>query len=195
MGNALCLIFQADQQSGLTCHAGKGGLVHLFHGAGQLLLDHFPGKAGHLGHSCKLGTNGIQIFCRRSSGHGFCFIPGRGIGILRRRHIQHDIRCGNGLLQSGALSIGQVAAEFQNTVVLKIISVGILQCSRILFAHQKREGIQCALAHSLRQGAFNAALLDAGVHDPARVIRQGKVAVGLHEQQSHHGKAGGPVAG
>ena len=85
--------------------------------------------------------------------------------------------------------------EFQNTVVLKIISVGILQCIRILFAHQKREGIQCALAHGLRQGAFDAALLDAGVHDLARVIRQGKVAVGLHEQQSHHGKAGSPVAG
>ena len=215
MGNALCLIFQADQQGGLTCHAGKGGLVHLFHGAGQLLLDHFPGKTGHLGHGCELATNGIQILRRGSSCHGLCFIPGslvlaliagqrshggsvlpgRGVGILRRRHIQHDIRCGNGLLQSRALGIGQVTAELQNAVVLKIISVGILQRVCILFAHQKREGIQCALAHGLRQGTFNAALLDAGVHDLARVIRQGKVAVGLHEQQSHHGKAGSPVAG
>ena len=219
VGHALGLIFQTDQQGSLAGHAGKGSLVHLRQSTGQLLLDHFPGKTGHLGHGRKLGADGVQILCRggdgfgvrigtflrrglrRSGGvlrqgcHGGRGLPGGGVGVLGRGHIQHDLRCGNGLLQSRALGIGQVTAELQNTIVLKIISVGILQCIRILFAHQKREGIQCALAHSLRQGAFNAALLDAGVHDLARVVRQGKVAIGLHEQQGDHDKAGSPVAG
>ena len=33
------------------------------------------------------------------------------------------------------------------------------------------------------QGAFDAALLDAGVHDLAGVVRQRQIAVRLHEQQ------------
>ena len=40
-----------------------------------------------------------------------------------------------------------------------------------------------------------SALLDAGVHDLAGVVRQCKVTVRLHEQQREHHKTDGPVPG
>ena len=221
--DALRLVFQADQQGGLTGHAGKGRLVDLCHCAGKLLLDHLAGEARHLRHGRKLGAHGVQI--GRSGGDGLrcgilsvfrggCALSGlagssrvlrkgshalRGqpgaIGSLRSGHIQHDVRHGDDLFQRSTLLGGQVSAELQNAVVLNVISVGVPEGLCVLFAHQKRQRIPRGGAQGLGQGAFDAALLDAGIHDLARVVRQGKVAVRLHEQQADHDQAGGPVAG
>ena len=221
--DALRLVFQADQQGGLAGHAGKGRLVDLCHCAGKLLLDHLAGEARHLRHGRKLGAHGVQI--GRSGGDGLrcgilsvfrggCALSGfagsnrilrkgshalRGhpgaIGSLRSSHIQHDVRHGDDLFQRSTLLGGQVSAELQNAVVLNVISVGVPEGLCVLFAHQKRQRIPRGGAQGLGQGAFDAALLDAGIHDLARVVRQGKVAVRLHEQQADHDQAGGPVSG
>ena len=214
VGNALCLVFQLHQQHGLAFEVLHQGIIQTGKSTGQLLLDSFAGEAGHLAHSGKLGAYGVQIFgsggdglairggalrgCRlhvSKAGHAHGVLPGGGVRCLRGGHIQHDVRRGDGILQRGALVIGQVGAQLQHAVVLKIIPVGVLERISVLFAHQKREGIQRALAYRFRQGAFNAALLDAGVHDPAGVVRQRKIAVRLHEQQREHHKTDGPVPG
>jgi len=225
MGDALRFVLQADEEGGLTGHAGKGGLVHLRQCTGQLLLDHLAGEARHLGHGGKLGAHGVEVvssggdglrfvgaLCRRRSGAAGGFFPGRSRRILRKRgqalgghpgavgglgsrHIQHDVRHSHGLFEGGAFVGGQVTAQFQNAVVLNVILVGVLKRSGVLLTHQKREGVQRGGAQGLGQGAFNAALLDAGVHDLAGVVRQGKVAVRLHEQQCEHHKADCPVPG
>ena len=212
VGNALCLVFQLHQQQGLAFEVLHQGIIQAGKRTGQLLLDGFAGETGHLAHGGKLGAHGVQILgsggdslgirggalrgCRlhvSKAGHAHGVLPGGGARCLRGGHIQHDVRRGDGILQRGALVIGQVGAQLQHAVVLKIIPVGVLERIGILFAHQKREGVQRALAYRFRQGAFNAALLDAGVHDPAGVVRQRKIAVRLHEQQREHHKTDGPV--
>ena len=221
--DALRLVFQADQQGGLAGHAGKGRFVDLCHCAGKLLLDHLAGEARHLRHGRKLGAHGVQIGssggdglrcgilgtfrggCALSSPAGSSRILRKGshalrghpgaVGSLRSSHIQHDVRHGDDLFQRSTLLGGQVSAELQNAVILNVISVGVPEGLCILFTHQKRQRIPRGGAQGLGQGAFDAALLDAGIHDLARVVRQGKVAVRLHEQQADHDQAGGPVAG
>ena len=217
MGNALCLVFQLYQQHGLTFEVLHQGIIQTGKRTGQLLPDGFAGKAGHLAHGGKLGAYGVQIIgsggdgfgirggalrgCRLhvgKAGHahrGLRSLAGGSVRCLRSRHIQHDVRRGDGILQRGALVIGQVGAQLQHAVVLKIVPVGVLECIGVLFAHQKREGVQRALAYRFRQRAFDAALLDAGVHDPAGVVRQRKIAVRLHEQQREHYKTDSPVPG
>ena len=214
VGNALCLVFQLHQQHGLTFEVLHQGIIQTGKRTGQLLLDGFAGEARHLAHSGKLGAYGVQIIgsggdgfgirggalrgCRLhvgKAGHAHAALPGGGVRCLCGRHIQHDVRRGDGILQRGALVIGQVGAQLQHAVVLKIVPVGALERIGVLFAHQKREGIQRALAYRFRQGAFNAALLDAGVHDPAGVVRQRKITVRLHEQQREHHKTDSPVPG
>ena len=209
--NALCLVFQLHQQQGLAFQAFQQGAVHLAHGSVQLLLQHTAVKAGHLAHGGKLAANGVQIRCRGGNGlgvgvrsgrghlgkagHAHAVLPGGGVGGLCGSHIQHDVRGGHGIFQCGALVLGQVGAQLQHAIVLQIVLVGVLQLLRILLVHQQAQRVQRTLAHRLGQGAFNAALLDAGVHDLAGVVRQCKVAVRLHEQQREHHKADRPVPG
>ena len=119
-------------------------------------------------------------------------VPGGGVGCLGGRQIQHDVRRGHGIFQRSALVGGQVGAQAQH---IAVGGVGVLEGSGVLLAHQQREGIQRALPHGVGQGAFDAALLDAGVHDLAGVVRQRQIAVRLHEQQCEHHEADGPVTG
>ena len=178
-------------------------------------MQHTAVKAGHLAHGGKLAAHGVQILGRgghslgfrvgvavgtgglqvRKAGHAHAVLPGRGVGGLCGGHIQHDVRGGHGIFQCGALVLGQVGAQLQHAIVLQIVLVGVLQLLRVLLVHQQAQRVQRTLAHRLGQGAFNAALLDAGVHDLAGVVRQCKVTVRLHEQQREHHKADRPVPG
>ena len=214
MGHALGFVFQLHQQHGLALEVLHHGVVQAGEGTGQLLLDGVAAETGHLGHGGELGAHGVQIVgggghglgvrvraLRRSrlhvgqARHAHRGLPGGGVGRLGSRHIQHDVRGGDGIFQRSTLVGGQIAAQFQHAVVLQVVPVGVLQLVGVLLAHQKREGVQRALADGLRQGALDAALLDAGVHDLAGVVRQRKIAVRLHEQQREHHKADGPVPG
>ena len=209
--NALRLVFQLHQQQRLAFQVFQQGAVQLAHGTVQLLLQHTAVKAGHLAHGGKLAANGVQIRCRRGdglsvrvrsgrgrlgkAGHAHAVLSSGGVGGLCGGHIQHDVRGGHSIFQCGALVLGQVGAQLQHAIVLQVVLVGVLQLLRILLAHQQAQRVQRTLAHRLGQGTFNAALLDAGVHDLAGVVRQGKVAVRLHEQQCEHHKADCPVPG
>ena len=209
--NALCLVFQLHQQQRLAFQVFQHGAVQLAHGTVQLLLQHTAVKAGQLAHGGKLAAYRIQICCRGGdgfgvsvgrgrghlgkAGHAHTALPGGGVGSLCGSHIQHDVRGGHGIFQCGALVLGQVGAQLQYAIVLQIVLIGVLQLLRVLLVHQQTQCVQRTLAHRLGQGAFDAALLDAGVHDFAGVVRQCKVAVRLHEQQREHHKADRPVPG
>ena len=212
VGNALGLVFQPRQQQSLALQVLHHGVVQLADGTGQLLLHGVAAEAGHLAHGGKLAAHGVQVLRRgghslgfrvgiavgtgglqvRKAGHAHAGLPGGGVGCLGGRQIQHDIRRGHGIFQRSALVGGQVGAQAQH---IAVGGVGVLEGSGVLLAHQQREGIQRALAHCVGQGAFDAALLDAGVHDLAGVVRQRQIAVRLHEQQCEHHEADGPVTG
>ena len=79
-------------------------------------------------------------------------------GGIRQRAALADIVAGKLLFD--VVPVSYTHLDVYKRPVLKIIPVGVLERIGVLFAHQKREGIQRALAYRFRQGAFNAALLE-----------------------------------
>ena len=103
-----------------------------------------------------------------------CCSAGGGVGGLCGSHIQHDVRGGHGLFQCGALVLGQVGAQLQYAIVLQVVLVGVLQLLRILLRSSAGSARPAYSGAPSGAGAFNAALLDAGVHDLAGVVRQAR---------------------
>ena len=187
MGNALCLIFQCDQQHGLARQAARHRIIERGKGGGQLALQHFP-CAGGLGHRGKLGRNGIEVV----GGGGYCIGRAGGCGgVFGGRHVQHNVRRGKRVFQFRHGS-GGIVREGTHTVGIGG-TVPLFGQRGVLLGHKQLQCLQGRVADSLGHRAFNAALLDADVHDLAGVVGQAQVAVGLYKQQRHHGDAGRPV--
>ena len=187
VGDALCLIFQRDQQHGLARQAARHRIIERGKGGGQLALQHFP-CAGGLRHRGKLGRNGIEVV----GGGGDCI--GRadgGGGVFGGCHVQHNVRRGKRVFQFRHGS-GGIVREGTHTIGIGG-TVPLFGQRGVLLGHKQLQCLQGRVADSLGHRAFNAALLDADVHDLAGVVGQAQVAVGLYKQQRHHGDAGRPV--
>ena len=187
VGDALCLIFQRDQQHGLTRQAARHRIIERGKGGGQLALQHFP-CAGGLRQRGKLGRNGIEVV----DGGGCCIgRAGGGGGVFGGCHVQHNVRRGKRVFQFRHGS-GGIVREGTHTVGIGG-TVPLFGQRGVLLGHKQLQCLQGRVADGLGHRAFNAALLDADVHDLAGVVGQAQVAVGLYKQQRHHGDAGRPV--
>ena len=150
----------------------------------QAGLQHFT-RTGYVDHGGHLRGCGIKI-----AGSG-CGCPAVCGGILGGSHIQHDIRRGKGTFQLRH-SGGGIAGQCAHAIGIGG-AVPLLRQGGVLLRHQKFQCLQGRVAHGFGYRAFNAALLDAGIHNFAGVVGQAQVAVGLRKQQHHHGDARRPV--
>ena len=164
MGNALSVIFQRDEQHGLAGQAVGDGLVQLGETVRQLVLQHFP-CAGGLGRGGQLRGDGVEVIGRGE--HSVGGTGGSG-GILRRGHVQHNVRRCERIFQRGGV---RVRVQCAHTVRVGV-GVGFVRQCGVVLGHEQLERLQRCAADGVGHGAFNAALLDAGVHNFACVVRQ-----------------------
>ena len=188
VGDALGLVFQADQQHGLAGQAFGYRIIHRGHGPGQLLLHCLPAETRRLGHGGKLGADGIQIGPGGRHGFGGALGCGRVPG---RCHIQYHVRCGEGFFQLRLHSLS-LCRQRAYTVCIRL-GVGLLRQGGVLLAHQQFQCLEGGVPHGIGYCALDTPLLNAYVHNFAGVVRQGQIAVGLHSQQRKHYQTGRPM--
>ena len=112
--------------------------------------------------------------------------------ILGRSHVQHHIGCGESGFQLRRSSVG-ILRKITQTIGVRL-AVPLGGQGGLVLGHQQFQCLQGSIADGIRYRAFDTALLDANIHDLACVVRQGQVAVGLHDQQGRHGQACRPMA-
>ena len=188
VSNALGFVFEGNQQHGLAGKVVGHGPIQLGEGPGKLVLQHLP-CAGCLSHRRKLLADGIQVV--GGGGHRLGTAGGPG-SILGRSHVQHHIGCGESGFQLRRSSVG-ILRKITQTVGVRL-AVPLGGQSGLVLGHQQFQCLQGSIADGIRYRAFDTALLDANIHDLACVVRQGQVAVGLHDQQGRHGQACRPMA-
>ena len=183
---ALGLVLKPNKQHGLTGQIVSHRRVQLRDGGGKLILQHFP-RAGGLGHRRELPADGIQVV--DAGGHGLGAACGLR-GILRSGHVQHHVGRGKSSFQLGHVGVRRKMPQ----AIHVFHTVPLVDLRGSVLGHQQFQRLQGGVTDGLRHGAFDAALLDADVHNFAGVVRQRQVAVGLHDQQGHHGQARRPMA-
>ena len=113
----------------------------------------------------QLRGDGVEVIGRGD--HGVGGTGGSG-GILCRGHVQHNVRRCERIFQRGGV---RVRVQCAHTVRVGV-GVGFVRQCGVVLGHEQLERLQRCAADGVGHGAFNAALLDAGVHNFACVVGQ-----------------------
>ena len=152
-------------------------------------------KAGRGGHGGEGGRHAVQLFCPWGA-----VLP----RLLGGRHVECHLRNGKSVGQRVAVGVPVQQADFcvclfghrfahSRRLLGTGRQVASLHHGGVLLTHEQFESLEGGIPHGVRHSVRHAALLDAGIHNFAGVIRQGQVPVGLHHQQRKDGQTGCPV--